>query len=65
MSLFDQYKCQDCGNTFEEPAIRTEKVGSSTDSLAPGYLKYEVCPCCGSEDFDEIEAYRDVKRQVF
>ena len=48
------YLCNDCEKVFEEFGILRDKIGDSTDSLAPGYLEYEVCPHCGSDDWDSV-----------
>lgn len=52
------YKCEHCGRVFDEPDIRHDTYESycGVGSLFPdshGY-DYNVCPHCGSEDFDEF-----------
>ena len=42
------YKCNDCGEEFEEPYRYVETHGF-TDGL---YEHWAVCPCCESTDFD-------------
>jgi len=51
------YRCDDCGHIFSEDdiVIRKEKVGLETDSLPPGYLYYDTCPNCGSDDITGVE----------
>jgi predicted amidophosphoribosyltransferase len=31
-----------------------ERIGNSTDSLAPSDLVYDVCPNCNEDDFTEV-----------
>lgn len=42
------YKCNDCGNIFDEPATH-EEYHSEVD--ASEY--WDVCPYCGEDNFDE------------
>ena len=49
------YKCYSCGEVFDEFAKRIEKVGNSTDSLAPADLVFDVCPNCNEDDYTEVE----------
>ena len=53
------YKCQNCGQTFQEP----EEVQTTYESyygvmdLFPNYhlMTYYCCPYCHEEDFEEME----------
>lgn len=49
------FKCNCCGNIFEEgeEGTRREYIGSFWG--APAYKEYDVCPSCRSDDFDEAE----------
>lgn len=43
------YKCNKCGEVFDEPESREETL-----SYDPVYKEYyNVCPYCGSEDFED------------
>ena len=55
----DNYKCLDCGDTFEDPVTVEEKVGEWGDSLPPGYLKYDACPLCGSYDIEDLKEEKE------
>ena len=48
-----QFVCHSCGNGFDEP----EKVQEDRGEFwgMPAYEEMWYCPCCGSEDFDEIQ----------
>ena len=48
------YKCEECGNVFDEPKMVQECVGEFWGT--PAYETWAVCPDCGS---DEIEDYED------
>lgn len=45
------YKCNDCGATFDEPKVVYERHGLD----CPPYERWDVCPRCGENSFDEIE----------
>lgn len=53
------YVCNCCGRKFEEDEVRTvsENVGEFWG--APAYMDYDVCPQCGSDDFDEVAEDED------
>ena len=53
--MCQQYYCRDCGNYFDEDEIETRKECVSEFWGAPAYQEYEACPCCGSDDFIEVE----------
>ena len=48
------YKCNECQEVFDEFSKKYEKVGLSTDSLPPAYLEFDVCPVCGSDDYESV-----------
>ena len=58
------YKCYDCHNVFEESGTRKEKVGLPTDSLPPGYLYYDCCPVCGSDDFTTVHFCENCENEI-
>lgn len=45
--------CNDCESIFYEPKEYQECVGEFWGS--PAYEIFGCCPCCDSEDYDEIE----------
>lgn len=45
------YRCNDCGEEFDDPATHEERH----PEVEWGSEFWEVCPCCGSCDFEEIE----------
>jgi uncharacterized OB-fold protein len=47
------YRCNDCGNYFDEPATYTEKMGEFWG--APSYDTFSCCPCCKSEAIEEVD----------
>lgn len=47
------YKCNECGCEFEEPRVFQDYRGEFWG--VPAYETMWVCPCCESEDYDEIE----------
>ncbi len=52
------YRCDYCGEQFNEPDVVKEKTGVSADIGGFGYmdeeLSFGVCPYCGSEDFSNM-----------
>ena len=50
------YRCNSCKTLFEEPHECIEETGVTADLGAFGsmseVISYEVCPECGSEDFE-------------
>jgi len=48
------YKCNCCGNIFEEPIVVRESRGEYWGM--PCYEKITVSPCC-KEDFTEVKEY--------
>lgn len=46
----DDYICNNCGHTFEEPEMYEEQHGFA---YGP-YEKFYVCPACGDSDFEEL-----------
>ena len=50
------YKCRDCGREFDEPGVDRE-YGEYWGS--PFTERFEVCPFCGSADFEENENLGD------
>lgn len=55
------YKCEDCKRIFSTPGLEktTYEAYYGVSSLFNGSheCSLEVCPCCGSEYYDEIEDY--------
>lgn len=53
------YRCCECGNLFDTPRIYEttyeQFYGVSDEFPNSTYLKLELCPICGNEDFEEIE----------
>ena len=49
------YRCNECGEVFDEFAKVYDKVGNVGDSLPPAYLEYDVCPTCKSDDWESVE----------
>ena len=49
------YRCCNCDEVFDEDEFETshECVGEFWGS--PAYQDYDVCPYCGSYDFEEYE----------
>ena len=48
------YKCNVCDMEFDRPKVVREKhrYGFMGRAL---YENHDVCPCCGNDDFTEIE----------
>lgn len=57
------YKCSDCGCEFDDPIeIRTSYENYfGVGGLFPNhnYMTYQACPCCHSEDFEEVYEYEE------
>lgn len=53
------YRCNECGELFETPRIYETTYemfyGISDDIPSSTYLRLEICPHCGEEDFEEME----------
>jgi len=53
----ERYECHNCHERFDRPHMakgdRYEFWG------AYEYMYYDVCPVCGSEDFEEIKELND------
>ena len=49
------YKCCGCERKFDEPNILQTTYEEYYGAPLPTrtYLKLELCPCCGCEDFNE------------
>ena len=47
------YKCNECGEEFDEPVSYPECVGEYWG--APAYQSFYMCPCCKSDDFEPAE----------
>ena len=47
------FKCDNCGETFDEPLEVEECVGEFWGS--PAFELWRVCPYCKDNDFHEIE----------
>ena len=46
------FKCYKCGETFDEPATRSERIGEFWGT--PAYMDFNICPYCHSDDVEEI-----------
>ena len=60
-----KYKCDDCGEIFDEEncGTRHECVGEFWG--APAYKDFMVCPNCDSEYIDSIFRYAQILSIVF
>lgn len=50
------YKCECCGELFEDTVILTEETGVTTDAPIGVYretITYEACPHCMSDNFSD------------
>ena len=47
------HKCNKCAHEFDTPAMYGQKLTGPWEDSYPGD---EVCPKCGSDDFEEVEA---------
>lgn len=47
------FKCHNCNSVFDEPMIYKECMGEYMG--IPSYEIFEICPCCGDNDFDMEE----------
>lgn len=54
------YRCNRCGTEFEEPATKQESRGEFWGT--PAYEEFSICPCCKSDDFEEIVTKADVDK---
>ena len=48
------YKCNDCGEYFDEPDTHTEYLSEAWGQ--PIYESYDYCPCCGSDRIEYSES---------
>lgn len=46
------YRCCECGEEFDTPATSRECIGEFWG--APAYMDFDVCPRCGSDEFEEV-----------
>ena len=51
------FKCNDCNSTFHHPKTVRESMGEHFGF--PSYEFFDVCPVCGSEDWDELNDWDD------
>lgn len=51
--MLPRFRCNDCGNYFEEYEEVEEDRGEFWGM--PAYETMYYCPFCGSEDFDEVK----------
>lgn len=58
MTAIIQYQCEDCGALFDQPDFKRWLETHDSEG-APERWAIEVCPCCGSEAFEEIDADGD------
>ena len=56
--MFGPYKCNNCGEIFDEPRVYVETHGF-TDGL---YEAMSCCPCCGG-DYDEFDPDEEVDEE--
>ena len=51
------YKCDNCSHKFDEPKIleTTYEKYCGAPLETRTYLTLELCPMCGSDEFEEIE----------
>ena len=50
------WRCENCGETFDEPKIVCEDHGYDTEICHIPYYEYvDHCPICDSTDIDEYE----------
>ena len=49
------FRCYDCGEKFEEPKIEYEDRGEFWGM--PAFEPMAYCPCCGSDDFDDMRDF--------
>ena len=50
------WRCENCGETFEEPKIIREDHGYDTEYTHIPYYEYvDYCPICDSTDIEEYE----------
>lgn len=55
MARSDFLYCNECGERFAAPEYREEKyVHYWLDDKPTEHLFFPVCPCCGSNDFEEF-----------
>lgn len=47
------FKCFECGSIFDEPRAVEESRGEFWGVPVSETMYY--CPCCGSDDYDEVE----------
>lgn len=51
--------CNDCKSEFEEPEEMEDTYenfyGVSSMFPSSNTYKYDACPCCGSDDIEEVE----------
>lgn len=50
-----KYKCNECGNEFDEPDTYTECMGEFWG--VPAYEEFGCCPRCKSDDYEEVNNY--------
>ena len=53
------YKCNHCGEEFEVPRTERQLMGEYFGDKA--YENYEVCPECGSDEWDEKKNKGDLE----
>lgn len=57
------YRCCECGEEFDTPDTSRECIGEFWGT--PAYMDFDVCPRCGSDEFEEVfetedeEGYED------
>ena len=56
--MFGPYKCNNCGEVFDEPRVFVETHGF-TDGL---YERFSCCPNCGG-DYHEVEDDEEVDEE--
>lgn len=57
------YRCNECLELFSEPIVHETTYESYYGILhqfdSRTRLELELCPCCGSEDIEEVEEKED------
>lgn len=56
------FKCNECGEIFEDPEQRQEYMGEFWGM--PAYETFSYCPNCGSEEFDEYAGEDDEDEEM-
>ena len=52
-----KYICYECGKKFNQPKVVEECIGEY--GSLPYFEPFVYCPCCGSEEIDDMEEVYD------